>query len=106
MDIGARIKYFRTRNGMSQEKLAWDAGINPAFLGELERGKKSPTVKTLEKIACALRINLYELFIGPDKISLEDNMLLQQITQQLRLQPTDTIQKISLIIQTILDIKK
>ena len=106
MDIGARIKYFRTRNGTSQEKLAWGAGINPAFLGELERGKKSPTVKTLEKIACALRINLYELFIGPEKISLEDNMLLQQITQQLRLQPTDTIQKISLIIQTILDIKK
>ena len=81
----------------------WDQS---SFLGELERGKKSPTVKTLEKIACALHINLYELFIGPDKISLEDNMLLQQITQQLRLQPTDTIQKISLIIQTILDIKK
>ncbi len=106
MDIGGRIKYFRTRNGMSQEKLAWEAGINPAFLGELERGKKSPTIKTLEKITSALHINLYELFIGPDKVSMKDDMLLQEITQQLRVQPTDTIQKISLIIQTILDIKK
>lgn len=49
MNIGARIRYFRKLKGLSQEKLAWEAGINPAFLGELERGQKSPTLKTLEK---------------------------------------------------------
>lgn len=55
---------------MSQEKLALTASMNPAFIGHLERGEKSPTVTTLEKITSALDISLGDLFsdsIKPDE---------------------------------------
>lgn len=62
MDVGARIRYFRHLRGLSQEQLALQAGLNPAFLGHLERGLKSPTITTLEKLVRALDITFAELF--------------------------------------------
>ncbi|MDE5620846.1 MAG: helix-turn-helix domain-containing protein [Ruminococcus sp.] len=60
--VGDRIKYFRLCRGMSQEKLALKAGLNPAFLGHLERNMKSPTLTTLAKIVKALEISYGEFF--------------------------------------------
>ncbi len=62
VQIGEQIKYYRTLKGMSQESLALAAGINPAFVGHIERGMKSPTVNTLQKISGALQVSLAELF--------------------------------------------
>ena len=50
VNVGERIRYFRNLRGWSQETLALQAEINPAFLGHLECGLKSPTIKTPEKI--------------------------------------------------------
>ena len=61
MDVGARVRYFRHLRGLSQEQLALQAGINPAFLGHLERGLKSPTITTLDKLVRTLGIT-FELF--------------------------------------------
>ena len=74
--VGSRIKYFRKLQGLSQESLALSAGLNPAFLGHLERGLKCPTVDTLNKIAVALKIPLSELVTFEDdtdssKLALE-----------------------------------
>ena len=62
MTVGERIRYYRILRGMSQETLALEANINAAFVGHLERGLKSPTVTTLEKITEALGISMGELF--------------------------------------------
>ncbi|MDE6834554.1 MAG: helix-turn-helix domain-containing protein [Ruminococcus sp.] len=68
--VGERIRYHRLQRGMSQEKLALMAGINPAFLGHLERGLKSPTMTTLDKIIEALGLSYSEFF--NDTIRPED----------------------------------
>lgn len=47
---------------MSQDDLAFAAGIERAYLGYLERGAKNPTVATLEKIARALNRDISEMF--------------------------------------------
>ncbi len=60
--VGDRIKYFRLCRGLSQEKLALAAGLNPAFLGHLERNMKSPTLTTLDKIVKALGISYGDFF--------------------------------------------
>ena len=68
--VGERIRYHRLKSGMSQENLALTAGINPAFLGHLERGLKSPTITTLDKIVEALGISYSEFFddaINPEE---------------------------------------
>lgn len=104
MDVGARIRYFRHLRGLSQEQLALQAGLNTAFLGHLERGLKSPTITTLEKLVRALNITFEELFA--EKASHADparDAAMERLQLLVRDLPTSQIDKLSSIIQSILD---
>ena len=57
-----QIRNFRQKQNLSQEQLALKADLNPAYLGQIERGLKCPTIETLYKIVCALDISLPEFF--------------------------------------------
>lgn len=54
--IGAKIQYFRTLQGVSQESLAEAAAISRVSISNLERGETGTTLETLIAIANALRI--------------------------------------------------
>ena len=95
-----RIRYFRKLKGWSQETLALQADMNPAFLGHLERGLKSPTVKTLEKIAAALDISMAELFSEPQPISDEKEALLTELRDLLQDSPPKVCVKSPLFCRT------
>lgn len=105
MDIGARIRYFRQMRGWSQERLALQAGINPAFLGHLERGLKSPTVTTLEKIVFALKITMEDLFA--EKIVQEEDR--QRATNRIlyAIKELDTVEidQLADILQAVLEFR-
>ncbi len=60
--IGNRIKQLRTVKDISQEELSLISGLNRAFIGQLERGEKNATVRTIDKICNALEVSLYEFF--------------------------------------------
>lgn len=47
--------------------LADFAGISRGYLSILLRGQKSPTLRTLEKIAAALEVEVAELFVDEKK---------------------------------------
>lgn len=68
--IGQRIRNYRTKLGLSQEKLAELSGCHPTYIGQLERGEKNATLESIEKIAAALNISLSKLF---EKLGGEDN---------------------------------
>ena len=36
--VGQRIRNYRTKKGLSQEKLAELSGCHPTYIGQLERG--------------------------------------------------------------------
>ncbi|MCF8023836.1 MAG: helix-turn-helix domain-containing protein [Clostridiales bacterium] len=61
MNVGERIKAVRKKKGLSQYELAKRADISQSFLSYIERGEKSPTLRTLEKITKAMEIPLEEL---------------------------------------------
>jgi len=68
--IGERIRIYRTRNGMTQMKLAEKAGVHHTYIGQLERGEKNATLDTIEKVARALGVSfevLFEAIIAGDK---------------------------------------
>ena len=46
---------------MSQETLAFESDLHPAFLSQVERGEKCPSLETLYKICTGLKIPLHEL---------------------------------------------
>ncbi|WP_332844001.1 helix-turn-helix transcriptional regulator [Luteibacter sp.] len=59
--VGAAIASFRVEAGLSQEELAFSAGVHRTYISLLERGVKSPTVNTLSCIAHALGMKTSEL---------------------------------------------
>lgn len=59
--IGQRLKYFRTKKGISQENLAFKVRIDRTYIGAIEQGLRSPSVYCLFTIANALDTTLSEL---------------------------------------------
>ena len=60
--IAANVRRIRVALGISQERLAFDAGVDRSYLGGMERGEANPTVDVLERIAGTLGVPLAELF--------------------------------------------
>jgi transcriptional regulator with XRE-family HTH domain len=62
LQLGERIRFFRKRNGISQEELAFQSGLDRTYLGGIERGERNPSLLNIEKIANALGIRIKDLF--------------------------------------------
>ena len=56
-----RIRQLRNDKGLSQAKLAVTAGMDPATLNRLEQGKGNPNLRTLERVADALEVEVADL---------------------------------------------
>lgn len=63
--VAWNLRRIRVEKGLSQEKLAFDAGIDRAYVGGLERKEENPTVDLLDKLAERLGVPLSEFFIEP-----------------------------------------
>lgn len=63
--IGAKIAYYRTLEGMSQEDLARKSAISKSTLSKIERGKYNSglSIATLLNIADGLKVELYSLLL-------------------------------------------
>lgn len=107
MDVGARVRYFRHLRGLSQEQLALQAGINPAFLGHLERGLKSPTITTLDKLVRALSITFEELF-AEDTCTTDHTReaAMRRLQLLVRDLSTEQLDKLSDMVQAVLTFPK
>jgi transcriptional regulator with XRE-family HTH domain len=62
--IGRRIRVLRTERGWTQAMLADHSELTREHLSELENGHKEIGVRSLEKIAQALSLNLHQFFEG------------------------------------------
>lgn len=62
--LGEVIRARRKKAGFSQEKLAERADLSTVFISRVERGKESPSVDSLVKIARALRTQVRDLVSG------------------------------------------
>jgi transcriptional regulator with XRE-family HTH domain len=63
--VARNLRRLRVRQGLSQENLAVDAGVDRTYVSRLERGLENPTIGVLERIAGALDTGIVELFAEP-----------------------------------------
>lgn len=54
---GRLIRSFRKKRNMSLQELARRAELSVSYLSEIERGKKQPTLETIDKLASALNVS-------------------------------------------------
>jgi y4mF family transcriptional regulator len=62
--LGEAIRAQRKKAELTQEKLAEKADLSTVFISRVERGKESPTMDSLVKIARALGVSVRDLVAG------------------------------------------
>ena len=63
--LGANVRHHRKLKGLSQERLALDAGMERSYVSDLERGTRNPSVRALGRLADALGIEAKLLLETP-----------------------------------------
>jgi len=102
--VGMRIHDFRVMKCMSQEALAFESDIHPAYLSQVERGEKCPTVETISKICRGLKIPMSQLMdfsVEPEPTSDE---AFQRIKTALSKVPADKAVAIAQIVEEMVGI--
>ena len=59
--VGLNIRVERTIKQLTQAQLAEKIDVHEKYIGKIETGKQNVTIKTLNKIACALNISITKL---------------------------------------------
>ena len=91
-EVGRRIKYYRQKRGLTQEQLAFDIHTSAAYISNIERSIKKPSLQKIILISEVLEISVDELLgsgqpksltvkepgNSPDFISLEDKKTLTE----------------------------
>ncbi len=64
--LGAMVRQYRNRLGLTQEELAWRADIHRSYVADIERGGRNITLRSVASLAKALQISLGMLFVSTD----------------------------------------
>ena len=67
MDIlkvfGKNLRKYRNEKNLSQEKFAEICNLHRTYISDIERGQRSISLNNIQKIADALEIETYKLFL-------------------------------------------
>ena len=74
-EFGDRIRAKRAELGLSQEALAHRAGLQRAYIGQLEAGMRNVGLDNLTRLARALETDLGDLLRGLQKVPGKHGLL-------------------------------
>lgn len=60
--LAGAIRHLRRERELSQEALAYAAGVHPKHVSEIERANKDPRTTTVVRLADALGVTVAELY--------------------------------------------
>lgn len=60
--LSANVKKLRKEQGIAQERLGLDAGVDRTLISKIEREIANPSLEVLTKIAVCLGVNVKDLF--------------------------------------------
>lgn len=61
--FGSNVRKYRTGKGISQEKFAELCGLHRTYISDIECFRRSISLENIQKIADALEIETYKLFL-------------------------------------------
>lgn len=64
--FASNLKKYRTQKGLSQETFAEMSGLHRTYISAIEREKRSIALENIQKIANALNIDTYLLFVDKE----------------------------------------
>jgi transcriptional regulator with XRE-family HTH domain len=66
--FGLALRRIRLKRGLSQQALADKAGYHRTYIGLLEHGQKSPSLRTIFNIAATLQVEPSEIVKGVERL--------------------------------------
>jgi transcriptional regulator with XRE-family HTH domain len=60
--FGRQVRKLRFARELTQEQLAEKVGVSLNFLNLIERGQRAPSFDNMERLAKALKVQVFELF--------------------------------------------
>ena len=65
--FGTNVRFYRERKGLTQEELAEKSELHRTYISDIERFQRSISLSNIQKIADALGVAAYRLFMeGPN----------------------------------------
>jgi transcriptional regulator with XRE-family HTH domain len=95
------LRKYRKMAALTQENLAELCDTDPCYIGQLETGRRCPSLAYIEKIAAALSIAPYQLFYDELKAA-EQAAVVTNIERKLQIK-TALIERVSQGIQSVID---
>ena len=83
MIIGTRLKKLREERNLSQGDIEKRTGLLRCYISRVENGHTVPSLETLERLAAALELPLYQLFFEGDEAPPLPNLSKRQTTEEL-----------------------
>ena len=83
--LGKKIKETRLKLGLTQEGLGQRAKLHYSYIGQVERGNKVPSIRTLKRIASALNIQVESLlYQDVGRKSGDEDILVRELVNVVR----------------------
>lgn len=89
MVIGTRLRKLREDKDFSQGDIEKRTGLLRCYISRVENGHTVPSLETLERLASALEIPLYQLFYEGDELPPLPNLSKRKSTEELLLDGAD-----------------
>lgn len=90
------LRRIRRKKNITQEKLAEICQTETSYIGQIEIGRRFPSINLIEKIAEALEIPAYILFKDNDNAELISKMELEEVSGKIS---NYVIQEITKVLQ-------
>jgi len=91
--IGGRLCTLRKQRGFSQGDLETATGLMRSYISRVERGHTVPSIETLERLAGALGVPLYQLFYEGEEPPSTPHLTYRPTLEELANEPGGRRQK-------------
>jgi transcriptional regulator with XRE-family HTH domain len=83
MVIGERLRILRSEKNLSQGDIENRTGLLRCYISRVENGYTVPSVETLEKLAHALEVPMYQLFYDGEEPPPLPNLLKRKTAEEI-----------------------
>lgn len=103
-EIGYRIRFYRKKKGLSQEKLAELCNFHPTYIGQIERGEKNATIESIYRITKGLGISMSQLLENIEMTEEKEPNIPLEIYKQCLLFPAEKQEAVKKLFHAILEL--
>ena len=103
-EIGKRIRFYRKKKGLSQEKLAELCNFHPTYIGQLERGEKNATIESLYRISKGLEVSMSQFLEDIEMTENKESNIPLEIYKQCLLLPAEKQEAVKKLFDVILEL--